>query len=199
MSEPPLPRALSGSVPRSTVVTIALAVALCLGAGPLLDAADRLPSTATAGLGLVMGLLPYLTVAIGAGLLAQTRRGQELGVALPLLGWGLRLVPLPAIGSNETTADVTILLTFFFDTLVVAGWGFARRAGRLWLLGLPLTYVLLVALSELQHFSFTDHNQVKSWDIPVPLAGSLYVAVLVIGGIVCWLLEAEEHRRRHHG
>lgn len=42
-------------------------------------------------------------------------------------------------------------------------------------------------------------NVVRPAHLPSPVAVFVEVALLVIGGVACRLLEAEEHRRDHRG
>lgn len=86
----------------------------------------------------------------------------------------------------ETVGKSCTYATYFLAALA---WGVGRRRGALWLVALPLTPALTwLALRDETHRWLTDIETPPSGSY-FALTAAMYVGVLVVGCLVCWLLD----------
>lgn len=205
---PPFPPThLTEASPRSTkgtaIVVIVVAVILQLAIALVglvltyvLDGSTTSMTLATIAT-VVLNALVYAVVAAGAAYIARTPTGRLLGIALPMLSWLLSSglwYGLPQLLDFYSPA-VAGLLGPLFLVMVLAGWGCAAWAGRRWLIGLPVTYLLLIGVHVSLSLAMTPAMSVDN--IPVMLILTAFTTlattlVLVLGGVVCWLLARSE-------
>lgn len=210
---PPSPTPLppthtTGSAPRSTmattivviaaVVTLQIAIAVIAFVLTYLLGGTTATMTVITIVTILLNALLYAVVAGGAALIARTPTGRLLGIVLPMLSWLLStllwygLVQLFHL-YNPVVAG---LLGPLFLLLVLAGWGCAAWTGRRWLIGLPVTYVLLIAGQVPLSLALTPAMSLDNFAAAQLLAALSTISttvVMVIGGVVCWLLARSEH------
>lgn len=146
---------------------------------------------------IVLNALVYAVVAAGAAYIARTPRGRLLGIVLPMLAWLLSSglwYGLPQL-LDYYNAAVSGLLGPLFLVMVLAGWGCAAWTGRRWLIGLPVTYLLLIGVQVSLSLAFTPEMSIDNIAVMLILTAFTTLAttlVLVLGGVVCWLLARSE-------
>jgi hypothetical protein len=146
---------------------------------------------------IVLNAVMYAVVAGGAAYIARTPRARLLGIALPMLSWLLSTVLWVGLVQllHLYNATVSGLLGPLFLVLVLAGWGCAAWTGRRWLIGLPITYLLLVAGQVPLSLALTPAMSLGNFAAAQLLAALSTISTtvtIVIGGFVCWLLARSE-------
>ena len=146
---------------------------------------------------IVLNALVYGVVAGGAAYIARTPTGRLLGIVLPMLAWLLSTAFWYGIVQLFHLFNPALIgfLSPLFLMLVLAGWGCAAWTGRRWLIGLPITYVLLLVGQfpvSLLLAPAMALNNIATAQIMTALSGLVTTLVLVIGGVVCWLLARSE-------
>ena len=200
------PTHLTGS-PRSTravavvvivaVVMLQFAIALVgLALTYVLDGSET-SMTLTTIATIVLNALVYAVVAAGAAYIARTPTGRLLGIVLPMLSWLLSSglwYGLPQL-LDFYSATVAGLLGPLFLVMVLAGWGCAAWTGRRWLIGLPITYLLLIGVHTSLSLTLTPDVSIDNIAVMLIVTAFTTLAttlVLVLGGVVCWLLDWTE-------
>lgn len=206
---PPTPPAahVTGTAPRSTmsvtIVVIAAVVLLQIGIALIGFALTYLLDGTAASMAIitivtiVINALLYVVVASGAAVIARTPTGRLLGIALPMLSWLLStvlwygLVQLFHLYNPVVAGFLGPLLLL----LVLAGWGCAAWTGRRWLIGLPVTYVLLIVVQVPLSLASMPAMSLDSFAAAHLLSALSTVSttvIMVLGGLVCWLLARSE-------
>ncbi|MEI7054515.1 hypothetical protein WBG06_01750 [Nocardioides sp. CCNWLW239] len=204
---PSPPTHLTGASPRSTrgvaVIVIVAAVVLQLAIALVglvltyvLDGSTTSMNLATVAT-IVLNALVYGVVAAGAAYIARTSAGRLLGIVLPMLAWLLSSglwYGLPELLDYYSPAFAGVLGPLFL-VMVLAGWGCAAWTGRRWLIGLPITYLLLIGVQAALSLALAPAMSIDN--IPVMLILTAFTTlattlVLVLGGVVCWLLARTE-------
>jgi len=146
---------------------------------------------------IVLNAMLYAVVAGGAAYIARTPTGRLLGIVLPMLAWLLSTAfwyGLIRLLDFYNPAIIGFLSSLFL-MLVLAGWGCAAWTGRRWLIGLPITYVLLLVgqfpVSLLLAPAIALDN-IATAQIMTALSGLVTTLVLVLGGVICWLFARSE-------
>ncbi|NGN94690.1 hypothetical protein G5C66_18335 [Nocardioides sp. KC13] len=204
----PLPPAqVAGSASRSTrtativvivaVVILQILIALTgLVLTYVLDGSEA-GMTLTTVATIVLNALVYAVVAAGAAYIAHSPTGRLLGIVLPMLAWLLSSglwYGLPQL-LDFYSAAVSGLLGPLFLVMVLAGWGCAAWTGRRWLIGLPVTYLLLIGVHVSLSLAMTPEMSIDNIPLMLILTAFTTLAttlVLVFGGVVCWLLARSE-------
>lgn len=198
---------LTGPSPRSTratTVIVIVAAAILQIANALvglvltyvLDGSTTSMNLATMTT-IVLNALVYAVVAAGAAYIARTPRGRLLGIVLPMLAWLLSSglwYGIPQL-LDYYNAAVSGLLGPLFLVMVLAGWGCAAWTGRRWLIGLPVTYLLLIGVHVSLSLAFTPEMSIDNIPLMLILTAFTTLAttlVLVLGGVVCWMLARSE-------
>ncbi|MGY0539682.1 hypothetical protein ACW14X_19370 [Nocardioides sp. YJ-D4] len=201
------PTHVSGSVPRSimgtTIVVIVAVLILQVTIAMVGFVLTYLLGGTAASMGIVtivtivLNALLYAVVAGGAAYIARTPTARLLGIVLPMLSWLLStllwygLVQLFQFYNPVVAAILGPLILL----LVLAGWGCAAWTGRRWLIGLPITYLLLIvvqvpiSLVLMPAMSFDNFATVQLYSALSTVATTV---AIVGGGIVCWLLARSE-------
>ncbi len=146
---------------------------------------------------IVLNALLYAVVAGGAAFIARTPTGRLLGIVLPMLSWLLSTVLWYGLVQmlefyNPVVAGVVAPLILL---LVLAGWGCAAWTGRRWLIGLPITYLLLIVVQVPLSFALTPAMSLDNFAAVQLLSALSAVATtvaMIVGGFVCWLLARSE-------
>ncbi|MDR7312089.1 hypothetical protein J2S40_003147 [Nocardioides luteus] len=207
-AQPPAPAGTAAKQPAATVITIAVIVTavvlqvvsalIGLVVAYLFDGLGP-GNVLTSIVSVAIDLLLHIVVAVGAAVIARTSTGRVLGLLLPMLSWLLStvfyyvLVPQLHLFHPVLTGLVSPLLLL----LVLAGWGFAAWAGRRWLIGLPITFVLLIAVQATVSFAVAPalaFDNLVSVQIYFGITALATTAVVVLGGVVCGLLDRSERR-----
>lgn len=206
-SSPLPPTAVTGSAPRSTmgaaivvivaVLILQIAIAL-IGFMLTYFLGGTIASMSISNIvTIVLNALLYAVVAAGAAYIAQSPTGRLLGIVLPMLSWLLStvfwygLVRLLDFYNPAVIGFLSPLLLM----LVLAGWGCAAWTGRRWLIGLPITYVLLIVVQVPLSFVLGPAMALQNIAAAQLLSALSTVAttvVMVAGGVVCWLLARSE-------
>ena len=201
------PTHVTGAAPRSTkaatvvvivaVVILQFAIALVgLVLTYVLDGSAT-SMTLTTVATIVLNALLYAVVAAGAAYIARTPTGRLLGIVLPMLSWLLSSglwYGLPQLLDFYNTA-VAGLLGPLFLVMVLAGWGCAAWTGRRWLIGLPVTYLLLIGVHVSLSLTLTPDMSIDNIAVMLIVSAFTTLAttlVLVFGGVICWLLARTE-------
>ncbi|MEU0264842.1 hypothetical protein [Nocardioides sp. NPDC006303] len=146
---------------------------------------------------IVLNALLYAVVAGGAALIARTPTGRLLGIVLPMLSWLLSTVfwyGLIRLLDFYNPAVIGFLGPLFL-LMVLAGWGCAAWTGRRWLIGLPITYVLLIVVQTPLSLALAPAMSLDNIAAAQLLSAASTVAttvVMVVGGVICWLLARSE-------
>lgn len=146
---------------------------------------------------IVLNALLYAVVAGGAAYIARTPTGRLLGIVLPMLSWLLSTVfwyGLIRLLDFYNPAVIGFLAPLFL-MLVLAGWGCAAWAGHRWLIGLPITYVLLIVVQlplSLALAPAMSLDNIAAAQLLSALSTVATTVVMVVGGVVCWLLARSE-------
>ncbi|OIJ24891.1 hypothetical protein [Nocardioides luteus] len=179
------------------VVILQFAIALVgLVLTYVLDASET-SMTLTTIATIVLNALVYAVVAAGAAYIARTPTGRLLGIVLPMLSWLLSSglwYGLPRL-LDLYSAAVASLLGPLFLVMVLAGWGCAAWTGRRWLIGLPVTYLLLLGVHASLSLTLTPDVSIDNIAVMLIVTAFTTLAttlVLVLGGVVCWLLDRTE-------
>lgn len=201
------PTHVTGSAPRSTmattivvivaVVILQIAVALVGFVLTYLLGGTAASMPIVTVVTIVLNALLYAAVAAGAAFIARTPRGRLLGVALPMLSWLLNTVLWYGLVQalelyNPVVAGVVAPMILL---MVLAGWGCAAWTGRRWLIGLPITYLLLIVVQVPLSFALTPAMSLDNFAAVQLLSALSAVATtvaMVVGGLVCWLLARSE-------
>ena len=201
------PTHATGSTPRSTMgATIAVIVAVLIlqiaiaAIGFVLMyllGGTSAAMTVIAVVTVVLNALLYAVVAGGAAVIARTPTGRLLGIVLPMLSWLLSTVLWHGLVQlfQFYNAVVIGLVAPLILLMVLAGWGCAAWTGRRWLIGLPVTYVLLIVVQVPLSFALTPAMALDNFATAQLLSALSTVAttvVMVLGGVVCWLLARSE-------
>ncbi|MER7560080.1 hypothetical protein ABTZ46_24270 [Nocardioides sp. NPDC126508] len=197
----------AGTVPRSTaavtiaviVTVVVLQIAIALAGLALTYVLDesRTSLTLTTIATIVLNALVYAAVAAGAAYIARTPTGRLLGIVLPMLSWLLSSLLWNALTQvyGIYNAAIAGILTPLFLVMVLAGWGCAAWTGRRWLIGLPVTYLLLIAVQVSLSLVLTPTMSIGNVAIMLVVSAFTTLAttlVLVLGGLVCWRLARTE-------
>ncbi|GGU19091.1 hypothetical protein [Nocardioides albus] len=145
---------------------------------------------------IVLNALQYAVVAGGAALIARTPTGRLLGIVLPMLAWLLNTVLWHGLVQLIQFYDPIVigLVSPMILLLVLAGWGSAAWIGRRWLIGLPVTYVLLIVLQvplALTPAMPSDNGFAAAY-LMSALSTVVTTVAMTLGGLVCWLLARSE-------
>ncbi len=197
----------AGTVPRSTaavtvavivtVVVLQIAIALVgLALTYVLDE-SQISLTLTTIATIVLNALLYAVVAAGAAYIARTPTGRLLGIVLPMLSWLLSSLLWNGLTQVYGVYNAVIagILTPLFLVMVLAGWGCAAWTGRRWLIGLPVTYLLLIAVQVSLSLVLTPTMSIDNIAMMLVVSAFTTLAttlVLVLGGLVCWQLARSE-------
>ncbi|MFE7224363.1 hypothetical protein ACFU7D_06235 [Nocardioides sp. NPDC057577] len=204
---PSPPTHLTGSAPRSTmgatifviVAVLILQIAIAL-IGFLLTyflggtiASMSVSNVVT----IVLNALLYAVVAGGAAYIARTPTGRILGIVLPMLSWLLSTVFWYGFVRLLDFYNPAVIgfLSPMFLMLVLAGWGCAAWTGRRWLIGLPITYVLLIVVQvplSLVLAPAMSLDNIAAAQLLSALSTVATTVVMVLGGVICWLLARTE-------
>ncbi|SDL22083.1 hypothetical protein SAMN05428985_11187 [Nocardioides sp. YR527] len=145
----------------------------------------------------VLNALLYAVVAGGAAVIARTPTGRLLGIVLPMLSWLMSTVfwyGLIRLLDFYNPAVIGFLAPMLL-LLVLAGWGCAAWSGRRWLIGLPITYVLLIVAQTPLSLALAPAMSLDNIAAAQLLSAISTVAttvVMVAGGVICWLLARSE-------
>lgn len=150
---------------------------------------------------IVLNALLYAVVAGGAAVIARTPTGRLLGIALPMLAWLLNTVLWHALVELFQFYNPVVvgLLAPLVLLMVLAGWGSAAWTGRRWLIGLPVTYVLLIVMHVPLSLVLTPTVSFDSYaaaQLLSALSALVTTMAMVLGGVVCWLLARSEQDTR---
>ncbi|MER7606864.1 hypothetical protein [Nocardioides sp. NPDC127503] len=146
---------------------------------------------------IVLNALLYAVVAGGAAVIARTPTGRLLGIVLPMLSWLLSTVLWHGLVQLFQFYNPVVigLVAPVILLLVLAGWGCAAWTGRRWLIGLPVTYLLLIVVQVPLSLALTPAMALDDFAAAQLLSALSTVAttvVMVVGGVVCWLLARTE-------
>ncbi len=146
---------------------------------------------------IVLNALLYAVVAGGAAYIARTPTGRLLGIVLPMLSWLLSTVFWYGFIRLLDFYNPAVIgfLSPLFLMLVLAGWGCAAWAGRRWLIGLPITYVLLIVVQVPLSFVLgpaMSLDNIATAQLLSALSTVATTLVLVAGGVICWILARTE-------
>lgn len=201
------PAAITGSAPRSsraativviaTVVIVQIAIALIGFALTYLLGGTIASMSISNIVTIVLNALLYAVVAGGAAYIARTPTGRLLGIALPMLSWLLSTVfwyGLIRLLDFYNPAVIGFIAPLFL-LLVLTGWGCAAWAGHRWLIGLPITYVLLIVVQvplSLALAPAMSLDNIAAAQLLSAVSTVATTAVIVVGGVICWLLARSE-------
>lgn len=201
------PTHLTGSTPRSTmgptivvvVAVLILQIAIALIGFILVYALGGTTAAMSVNniVTIVLNAMLYAVVAGGAAYIARTPTGRLLGIVLPMLSWLLTTVfwyGLVRLLDFYNPAVIGFLAPLFL-MLVLAGWGCAAWAGRRWLIGLPITYVLLIVVQTPLSLALAPAmslDNIAAAQLLSVLSTVATTVVMVAGGVICWLLARSE-------
>jgi len=181
----------------AAVVTLQIAIAVIGFVLMYLLGGTSAAMTVIAVVTVVLNALLYAVVAGGAAVIARTPTGRLLGIALPMLSWLLSTVLWHGLVQlfQFYNAVVIGLVAPLILLMVLAGWGCAAWTGRRWLIGLPVTYVLLIVVQVPLSLALTpamSFGNVAAAQLLSALSTVATTVTMILGGLVCWLLARSE-------
>jgi hypothetical protein len=146
---------------------------------------------------IVLNALLYAVVAGGAAYIARTPTGRLLGIVLPMLSWLLSTVFWYGLIRLLDFYNPAVLgfVAPLFLMLVLAGWGYAAWDGRRWLIGLPITYVLLIVVQTPLSLALApamSFDNIAAAQLLSAVSTIATTVVMVVGGVICWLFARSE-------
>ena len=181
----------------AAVVTLQIAIAVIGFVLMYLLGGTSAAMTVIAVVTVVLNALLYAVVSGGAAVIARTPTGRLLGIALPMLSWLLSTVLWHGLVQlfQFYNAVVIGLVAPLILLMVLAGWGCAAWTGRRWLIGLPVTYVLLIVVQVPLSLALTpamSFGNVAAAQLLSALSTVATTVTMILGGLVCWLLARSE-------